>query len=106
MPLLALPFALTAKRAGASPGIAVAGILIFALQTSLVFNQGLVATGRLSALEAQGGPIVIFAFACVVAFLLGRKRPGENPLSWIAERLGDLIQAALRRRRPADSRAN
>jgi lipopolysaccharide export system permease protein len=106
MPLLALPFALTAKRAGASPGIAVAGLLIFALQTSLVFNQGLVAAGRLSALEAQGGPTAIFALACVTAFLLGRKRPGENPLSWIAERLGDLIQAALRRRRPADARAN
>lgn len=98
MPLLATPLALTAKRAGSAPGIAVAGALLLAFQTSLIFTQGLVAAGRLSALPAQGAPFGLFLAACISVFLLSRNRPGENPINWIAERLGDLIRALTPRR--------
>jgi lipopolysaccharide export system permease protein len=99
MPLLAVPFALTAKRAGSTPAVAVAGLLIFAFQTSLVFSQGLVAAGRLSAALAQGLPLALFVTACLVTFHLSRNRPGENPVTWLAEQVSDAIAAVVARLR-------
>lgn len=96
MPLLAVPFALTAKRAGSTPAMAVAGVLLFAFQGSLIFAQGLVAAGRAWALPAQGLPIAIFATACLATFLLSRDRPGENPVNWLAEQTADAIAALVR----------
>lgn len=96
MPLLAVPFALTAKRAGSSPAIAIAGVLLFGFQASLIFGQGLVASGRAWALPTEGLPFAIFAAACVSTFALSRKRPGENPVNWLAERISDGLAALIR----------
>lgn len=96
MPLLAVPFALTAKRSGSAPGMMVAGVLLFAFQTSLIFTQGLVASGRAWALPAQGVPFALFVAACVATFLLSRDRPGDNPVNWLAESTAEAI-AAIRR---------
>lgn len=101
MPLLAVPFALTAKRAGSGPAMTVAGLLLFGFQTSLVFTQGMVAAGRLTAAVAQGLPIALFVTAAVTVFLLSRNRPGENPVNWLAERCADAIAAVMRRLRGA-----
>lgn len=103
MPLLAVPFALTAKRAGSAPGMTVAGVLLFAFQTSLIFAQGLVASGRAWALPAQGVPFALFAAACMATFLLSRDRPGDNPVNWLAERAADAI-ALVRRTTTAHGR--
>ena len=100
MPLLAVPFALTAKRAGSTPGMAVAGLLLFGFQASLILAQGMVAAGRVWALPAQGLPFALFVTACLATFLASRDRPGENPVAWLAERADDAIAALLRRRRP------
>lgn len=96
MPLLAMPFALTAKRAGATPAIAVAGIMLFAFQAWIIFAQGLVTAGRIDAAPAMLTPLALFLTACLVTFHLSRKRPGENPVTWLAERAGDLISAVVR----------
>lgn len=97
MPLLAMPFALTAKRAGTAPAIAVAGVMLFAFQTWIIFAQGLVTAGRLAAAPALGIPMALFLAACVTTFHLSRKRPGENPVTWLSERAGDLITLVIRR---------
>jgi lipopolysaccharide export system permease protein len=102
MPLLAVPFGLTAKRAGSAPAMAVAGVLLFAYQTSQIFAQGLVEKGHLKAATAIGWPTGVFVALCVGTWLLSRDRPGENPVNWIAERISDVIAALLPRRREDD----
>jgi lipopolysaccharide export system permease protein len=105
MPLLALPFGLTAKRAGSGPAMGVGGILLFAFQTSMVFAQGLAADGRLTAALAIGGPMAIFAAACIATWVASRRRPGENPVNWIAEHISDVIALVIRPARRAGSEA-
>ena len=97
MPLLAVPFALSAKRAGSSPAMVVAFVLLFGFQTSLIFAQGLVAAGHASALPAQGLPFALFVTACAVTFMVSRRRPGENPVNWLAERTTDTLAMLVRR---------
>ena len=41
-----------------------------------------------------------------VLYLLSRKRPGENPVSWCAESIGDALAKLLRRSRNSDFRFN
>lgn len=105
MPLLAVPFALSAKRAGSSPAMVVAFVLLFGFQTSLIFAQGLVAASHASALPAQGLPFALFVTACVATFMVSRSRPGENPVNWLAERATDTLAMLVRRfrgNRPPD----
>ena len=97
MPLLALPLALSAKRAGAAPAMTVAGLLLFAFQYSLQFGQSLAASGHATAAAAEGWPMAIFASSCLVVFITSRKRPGENPVGWLAERMSELLARVLRR---------
>ncbi|WP_091743151.1 LptF/LptG family permease [Phenylobacterium immobile] len=101
MPLLATPLAITAKRAGPGAAMAVAGLLLFAFQISLVFGQGLAEKGVVSAALAQGLPFLLFASVCVLVFASSRKFPGQNPVAWLTEQLGDLLSWLARRlRRP------
>ena len=100
LPLLALPFGLTAKRAGSAPAIGIAGLMLFGFQSALLLTQGMAAGGRLSAAAAVGWPTGLFAAACIAAFLASRKRPGENPVNWVAERISDAIVILLGRHPP------
>lgn len=99
MPLLAVPLALTAKRAGPQAAAAIAGVLLFAFQASLVFGQGLAGKGAVLAAHAIGWPFALFAAACILTFASSRKTPGENPINWLAEHLADLFRAIAPRRR-------
>jgi lipopolysaccharide export system permease protein len=102
MPLLAVPLGLTAKRAGSSPSFAFAGLLLFAFETLLVFGHGLATAGRLPAWAAIGTPTAGFAAVCIWTFMVSRKRPGENPVSWLSDHIADLIVlVAPRRWKPA-----
>jgi lipopolysaccharide export system permease protein len=89
MPLLAAPLGVTAKRTGSGAPIFVAGLLLFAFQTSLIFGQGLAAKGILSAAVAQGLPFTLFATACIWVYLSSRKFPGENPVNWVIGMIDD-----------------
>lgn len=91
MPLIAVPFGLTAKRAGTTPAMLVAGLILFTFQTSLLLTQGMVSAGGVSAALAQGVPTLIFAAICLGTFLSSRERPGENPVNWLAETVADVI---------------
>jgi len=106
MPLLAVPLALTAKRAGSSAGFTIAGLLMFALQIGLPFGKGLVDSGDAPAIGAEGWPFALFAAACILTFMTSRKTPGENPVNRTAELLSDafrFIAARLRREGPRRS---
>lgn len=106
MPLLAVPFALTAKRTGSTPAAAVAGVLLFTFQTSLILLQGMVGGGRVAAAPAMGIPFSVFVVACVATFAASRDRPGDNPVAQLTERIGDVLAVVLRRRRPAAQAAS
>lgn len=103
LPLLAVPFGLSAKRAGSSSAMAVGGLLLFAFETSMILGQAMVAASRLPAALMIGAPAAIFAGACVATWISSRKRPGENPVSWLSEHLAEHFAAIARifgRRRP------
>jgi lipopolysaccharide export system permease protein len=99
MPLLAVPLGLTAKRAGASPAFAFAGLLLFTFETLLIFGQSLATAGRVPPAIAEGVPMAGFAAVCLWTFMVSRKRPGENPVSWLSDHLADVVVLIVRRRR-------
>lgn len=105
MPLLAAPLGVTAKRSGSGAAMAVAGLMLFAFQISLVFGQGLAAKGVTSAAIAQGLPFGLFAAACIGAFLTSRKFPGDNPINWVAGHIDDVFRATGRLFRPKAAKA-
>jgi lipopolysaccharide export system permease protein len=102
LPLLAVPFGLSAKRAGSGSAVVTGGLLLFAFETSMILGQATAA--RLTALVTIGLPAVLFATACIATFVVSRRRPGENPVSWLAERIAEVFAAlakAVRRKRAA-----
>ncbi|NQE61707.1 LptF/LptG family permease [Caulobacter sp. RHG1] len=104
LPLLAVPFGLSAKRAGSGSAMAVGGILLFAFETAMVLGQAIVAAIHLPAAVMIGGPAAVFASLCIATWVASRRRPGENPVSWISERIAALFAAIARAvgvRRPA-----
>lgn len=101
MPLLAVPFGLTGKRAGSAPAIAVGGLLLFVFQGSLIFAQGMAGAGLISGATAVGWPTAAFATACIATFVASRSRPGQNPVNWFAESIGEAIAFFSRQDRAA-----
>jgi len=97
LPLLAVPFGLSAKRAGAAPAMATGGFLLFLFETSMIFGQAMASSTGLPALVTVGLPAVAFAATCVTVWIVSRKRPGQNPVSWAIGHIASLI-AAVRRR--------
>ncbi|RAK53018.1 permease [Phenylobacterium deserti] len=100
LPLLALPLGLSAKRGGRAPGIIIAGLLLLFFQHMLALGQGLAADGKAPALLGVGAPFLVFAGICIGIFASSRKRPGETPVSRLAERIGEVIRRLTPRRRP------
>ena len=92
MPLLAIPLALSAKRAGPRAAAIVAALLLFAFQISLVLGQALVESGVLTAASAEGWPFAIFAALAIFTFASSQNTPGENPVN----RVVDLVSHGLR----------
>ena len=94
MPLLAVPFGLTAKRAESRAAFAIAGVLLFAFQVSLLLGQGFAEKGALLAEVAIGLPFGLFATACILTFVTSSRTPGENPVNlfteWVSEALRGL----------------
>lgn len=103
LPLLALPLGLAAKRGGRAPGIIIAGLLLLAFQHLLQLGGSLAVSGRAAAAPAVGAPFFGFLALCVAIFLSSRKRPGETPISLLAERIGRFLHRfELRRRERPD----
>ncbi|WP_297510355.1 LptF/LptG family permease [uncultured Caulobacter sp.] len=105
LPLLAVPFGLSAKRAGSGSAMATGGVLLFLFETSMILGQATVSAAGLPAILTVGGPAALFAAACVTTWTTSRRRPGENPVSWLAERIAGVFAAIARAfgKRPATS---
>jgi lipopolysaccharide export system permease protein len=104
LPLLAVPFGLSAKRAGSGSAMATGGVLLFLFETSMILGQAMVSASHLPAIVTVGGPAGLFATVCVATWVTSRKRPGENPVSWLTEHVAALFAAiarAFRTRRAA-----
>lgn len=87
LPLLAVPFGLSAKRAGSGSAMAAAGVLLFLFETSMLLGQALTASTGLPALLTIGLPAAVFTAACAATWVASRRRPGENPVSWVSEHI-------------------
>lgn len=98
MPLLALPLGLTAKRAGSKAAAAIAGVLLFAFQASLVLGQGLADSGVAFAAHAAGWPIAGFAGVCILIFVTSRKTPGDNPINRFTQLVSEASRSIFLRR--------
>lgn len=93
LPLLAAPFGLSAKRAGSGSAMATGGVLLFLFETSLILGQAMAPSAGLPAALTVGLPALVFATICVATWIASRKRPGENPVSWVTERVAALFTA-------------
>jgi lipopolysaccharide export system permease protein len=96
LPLLAVPFGLSAKRAGSGSAMATGGVLLFLLETSLILGQAMSAGAGLPALITVGAPAGVFMAICIVTWITSRKRPGENPVSWVSEHVAAVFAAIAR----------
>lgn len=96
LPLLAVPFGLSAKRAGSGPTMVIGGLMLFGFETALILGQAMVTSAPLSAAVTIGAPTALFATACVATWIASRKRPGQNPVSWLSERVANLLAAIAR----------
>jgi lipopolysaccharide export system permease protein len=104
LPLLAVPFGLSAKRAGSGSAMATGGILLFLFETSMILGEAMATSAGLPAALTVGLPAVLFATICIATWVASRKRPGQNPVSWVTERIAALFAAiaeALGARRAA-----
>lgn len=91
LPLLAVPFGLSAKRAGSGSAMATAAILLFLFETSMIVGQAMASDSGLPALLTVGLPAAIFAAICAITWIASRRRPGENPVSWLTEHIAVLF---------------
>jgi len=96
LPLLAVPFGLSAKRAGSGPTMVIGGLMLFGFETAMILGQAMVTSTPLPAAATIGGPAALFATACVATWIASRKRPGQNPVSWLSERVAELFAAIAR----------
>ncbi|HJV40095.1 LptF/LptG family permease [Caulobacter sp.] len=96
LPLLAVPFGLSAKRAGSGSAMAVGGVLLFFFETSMILGQAMASGAGLPAFLTIGLPTAVFATTCVTTWIVSRNRPGENPVSWIIDHIEALVVAIAR----------
>lgn len=102
LPLLAVPFGLSAKRAGSGPTMVIGGLMLFAFETAMILGQAMATSSPLPAALTIGLPAALFATASVATWMASRKRPGQNPVSWLSARVAEIfatIAKILGRRR-------
>jgi len=93
LPLLAVPFGLSAKRAGSGSAMATGGVLLFLFETAMILGQAMASGAGIPAILAVGLPAATFAAICIATWVTSRKRPGENPVSWVTQRTAALFAA-------------
>jgi lipopolysaccharide export system permease protein len=70
--------------------------MLFGFETAMILGQAMVTSTPLPAAVTIGGPAALFATVCVVTWIASRKRPGQNPVSWLSERVAKLFAAIAR----------
>lgn len=96
LPLLAVPFGMSAKRAGSGSAMATGAVLLFLFETSMILGQAMASVAQLPAAATVGGPAALFATVCAATWVASRQRPGENPVSWMIEHIADAYAAVAK----------
>ncbi|MDR6625224.1 lipopolysaccharide export system permease protein [Caulobacter segnis] len=104
LPLLAVPFGLSAKRAGSGSAMVVGGLLLFMFETSMILGQAMTAATHLPAAVTVGGPACLFAVTCVAVWISSRDRPGDNPVNWLSEKIAEQVAALILKVHPSGTR--
>src|SRR3546814_8682030 len=71
---------MAAKRGQRAPSVALACLILLALQHGLQFGESMAQTGCVAASLAVWTPLVLFAALSCWLFGASMKRPGDNPL--------------------------
>jgi lipopolysaccharide export system permease protein len=95
LPLLAFPLGMAAKRKGRGAGLVFAALTLLGFHHAVQFGESLGDTGRADPVLAVWGPFVLFAVLCVWLFSQSRERPGQNPLTYVFDRIGDVVDALV-----------
>lgn len=101
LPLLAVPLGMSAKRGQRTASLIVAATLMLLFNNVLQLGEGLVESGKASALLGIWLPWTAFAALCGWIFSQSLERPGDNPVSRL---LQELEYQAGRLRRPGRTR--
>jgi lipopolysaccharide export system permease protein len=91
LPLLAFPLGMAAKRKGRGAGLVFAALTLLGFHHAVQFGESLGDTGRADPILAVWGPFLLFGTLCVWLFTQSRERPGQNPLTFLFDKIGDLI---------------
>lgn len=81
LPLLAFALGMAAKRGQRAPSVALACLILLALQHGLQFGESMAQTGRVAAGLAVWTPLLLFAALSCWLFGASLKSPGDNPLT-------------------------
>ncbi|BBK41117.1 hypothetical protein STVA_11370 [Allostella vacuolata] len=96
LPLLAIPLGVAAKRGRRSSGLIMAALVLVLYHHGIQLGQTLAAAGRLPPVPAVWVPFGLFALICLWLFRSSLARPGQNPFTWMVERIEHGMQAARR----------
>ena len=76
--------------------MATGGVLLFLFETAMILGQAMASGAGVPAILAVGAPAAAFAATCIATWVTSRKRPGENPVSWVTQRTAALFAAIAR----------
>ena len=96
LPLLAVPFGLSAKRARRQHGIVVGVLILVLYYHAIEFAQSLGAAGLIDPRPALWGSFLLFALLCVSTFRRAGKHTSAGPLDILFEWLDRASDAVLR----------
>lgn len=103
LPLLAFPLGMAAKRKGRGAGLVFAALTLLGFHHAVQFGESLGDSGRADPGLAVWGPFALFVLLCSWLFIQSRERPGQNPLTYLFDKIGDAVDALVelaRRRMP------
>jgi lipopolysaccharide export system permease protein len=95
LPLLAFPLGMAAKRKGRGAGLVFAALTLLGFHHAVQFGESLGDTGRADPSLAVWGPFLAFALLCTWLFTQSRERPGQNPLTYLFDKIGDAVDAVV-----------
>ncbi len=95
LPLLAFPLGMAAKRRGRGAGLVIAAVLLLGFHHAVQFGESLGDAGRANAVAAVWIPFAVFVTLCCWLFSQSLQRPGQNPLTYAFDAIGDLIDKAM-----------
>src|SRR3546814_11005073 len=99
LPLLAFALGMAAKRGQRAPSVALACLILLALQHGLQFGESMAQTGRVAASLAVWTPLVLFAALSCWLFGASLKSPGDKDRKSVGSGKSGSVRVVLGGRR-------